>query len=259
MRSARLCNQMTDPQHQKGGSFGSLLFFLVFLLLTPGPQGLFAAPKKSSLRLLYFFNISCNHCRDIKPFIFGLSKEYTIEGWISSAQDVKDYPFPVKVGSRELAPKYHVYGVPSIVVLKNGQFSQLVAGAERIQSIKPLLRAFDAGAINVTDAADKKAGEEVFVAGFVKIEGKDLKSPKVFIIDHSKKLAVAPWLPGEAVKSRFKKTSPRLLSQVSGKAVALKGKLLKAPDGGLRLQVKEEIRYDQDDSNDALPENGRRR
>jgi len=239
---------MIHQRFSRGGSFGSLLFFpLLVVLVFVSPNATFAS-QKSSLRLLYFFNTSCNHCNDIKRFVFDLSKDYNIEGWISSAQNVNEYPFPVRIGSKEIAPKYFVYGVPSLVVLRNEKFSQLVSGAERIQGVKPLLRAFDAGSLSVTEVLEKKPGDEAFVTGFVKIEGRDMKDSKVFLIDHAKKLLVDPWLPREAVKSKFKKTSPRLLSHVAGKAVALKGKLVKGPNGSLRLQVREEVRYDQENA-----------
>jgi len=168
-----------------------------------------------------------------------------MEGWIVSKQDVKDYPFPVKVGSKEIAPKYHVIGVPSIVVLKNEQFAQLASGAPNIKNIRPLLKALDAGALNVTEAVQKKSGDEIFVTGYIKIQGADAN---VIIIDHAKRLPVDAWLPREAVKSKFKKTPPRTMSELAGKAVALKGKLVKGPDGAMRLQVREEVRYDKENA-----------
>ncbi|MDH4164640.1 MAG: thioredoxin domain-containing protein [Nitrospirota bacterium] len=245
MQCARTCNLMNKLMFSKGGSFGSLLFFLILFLLVLFPVPSPAAPQPSSLRLLYFFNTSCAHCREIKPFIFDLSKEYKMEGWIVSKQDVKDYPFPVKVGSKEIAPKYHVIGVPSIVVLKNEQFAQLASGAPNIKNIRPLLKALDAGALNVTEAVQKKSGDEIFVTGYIKIQGADAN---VIIIDHAKRLPVDAWLPREAVKSKFKKTPPRTMSELAGKAVALKGKLVKGPDGAMRLQVREEVRYDKENA-----------
>lgn len=245
---ARTCNLMNQLMSSKGGSFGSLLFFLALFFLALLPVQSPAAPHKPSLRLLYFFNTSCAHCREIKPFIFDLSKGYEMEGWIVSKQDVKDYPFPVKVGSKELAPKYFVMGVPSIVVLKNDKFAQLASGAPNIQNIKPLLKAFEAGALNVSEALDQKAGDELFVTGYIKIQGKDIKKANIVIIDHAKKLPVDAWLPREAVKSKFKKTPPRTMSELAGKAVALKGKLVKGPDGAMRLQVREEVRYDKENA-----------
>ncbi|MDA8101033.1 MAG: thioredoxin family protein [Nitrospiraceae bacterium] len=226
----------------KGGSFGSLLFLsllLGLLAMIPGPVS-----AGGKLRLLYFFNTSCSHCNAVAPLVKELSKTYPTEGWISSPQDIKGYPFPVKVGSKDLAQKYGIQGVPTIVVLRNDKPCVKIAGERDIRNAKAMLHFLNAGALTITEAMESGKSGEIFVAGWISspVNIIDGRVP-LFLSDRVKKIRVKPWLPlGEDGGSRQKK-SARTMSEVLNKPVALKGVIEKDAQGNPLFQVRTEVSF----------------
>lgn len=222
-----------------------LLSSTVFLLLFG--KALPAAAEKDALKILYFLSPTCNHCAEVAPFVKKeLSVEFEMEGRAAKPEAVKGYPFPVKAASPELKKQYGVKGVPTMIVLKNGQFKTRISGAKDIPISRPLLRALKNGAWTVSEVYEKNPDREILLTGWVRSVGRSLGSDfKLFITDRSKNLIVNPWLPREAVKSKFaQKQQPRVQSEVVGKAVALKGTATRHADGTMRFQVKEEVRFD---------------
>jgi len=95
--------------------------------------------------------------------------------------------------------------------------------------------------LTVSEAVEGISQGDVIITGFLLNRGAYFdKNAKFILTDRRKDIHVNPWLPLEAVKSKFKKTRPRLMSDVIGKPVVLKGKLVKT-DAGFQLTVKEEV------------------
>ncbi len=220
-----------------------MLFFIILSIISfAGSAG---AVGKADIKILYFFKDSCTHCQAVAAYVKELSKEYTIEGWVSTETKREGYPFPVKVGSRKIAPMYGVQGVPTMVVLVNGTFKTKIAGERDIKNSRQILKAVEQDAITVSEAYEKKPAGAVLLTGWVENLGEYFKQPKFFLTDRQKRILIKPWLPLEAAKSPFsKKSGPRLMSDVINRPVLVKGNLNKKDDV-YQFNVSEEINLEE--------------
>lgn len=200
-----------------------------------------ASAVESSYTILYFFTSTCPHCKNSEAIINDLSKEYTVQGLLYGKGNGERRPYEVREGDQAASSKYGVQGVPSLVVLKDDKFRLKIAGEHNIKDAPVILKAFRKGALTVSEAIETMPREEIIVTGWVNSRGDYFdKNTKFSLTDRQRNIYVGPWLPLEAVKSRFKKTRPRLMSDVIGKPVALKGKIVKTGTG-FQFSVKEEV------------------
>lgn len=170
-----------------------------------------------------------------------LSREFGVEGIVSGSEDPGPLPFPIRKGTKADKERYNIQGVPTIVVLKDGKNRQVISGERDIATSRALIKGIEQGALAVSEAVETMPPGDVVVTGFLGSRGDYFdKNAKFILTDRRNNIFVNPWLPREVVKSKFKKTRPRLMSDVLGKAVVLKGALDKT-DTGCRLTVKEEI------------------
>jgi thiol-disulfide isomerase/thioredoxin len=228
---------------QGGGSTSSLLllFYAAWLTLFPS----FAlANSKSAVHILYFFSSSCPHCIEVQPYVKELSREFHIDGFLAGKGDVKGLPFPVQKGAKEIALQYGIKGVPAMVVLADGVVKLKISGARDIKDIHVILKAFQSGAMTASEALDKVPQTEFILTGWVAHRGPYFDTNAPFVItDRQNDLTVDVWLPIEVVKSPFKKSGPRMMSDVMNKPVVLRGKLIKT-DRGRRFRVSEEMKLE---------------
>ncbi len=218
--------------------------FILIVWMLSAASFVFAA-RDHHVKLLYFFSASCIHCIEARQAVIELGKEYEIEGLFFNDGTPQSLPFTVKAGDKKTAKEvYGVKGVPTLAVLVDGVYRQKIAGAPDIQDAKVIIKALADGAITVSEAAKKAPDAEITITGWIVAKGEYFKKAQFFITDRTADLPVKAWLPLEAVKSLFRKTRPRLMSDVIKKPVVLKGSIKKTATGGI-FQVKEEIRLDE--------------
>lgn len=168
-----------------------------------------------------------------------LSKGYDIEGFYYGRKEPEPQPFPVKRGTKELKERFGLRGVPSVVVIEEGRLRIRFQGARDIKDASFIIKAFNMGAMTVSEAMDKPSSEEVIITGWLIHKGRYFeKDPGFFITDRQREVSVSPWLPLEAVKSPFKKR-PRVMSDLIGRPVVLRGRLIKAEKGYQFIVVQE--------------------
>lgn len=218
----------------------SLHAALVFIFLAILPS---FAEETHDIRLLYFFSSKCPHCREVMPLLIQLSNAYPVQGYYPRTENRPDVPFPVEPGRRDLQKKYDVPGVPSLVVLVNGAVKQKIAGSVNIGHAPKLLQGFRLGALTVSEAVKSSQGNPIMMTGILTMQGAVFGREKAvyYLTDKTTTLQVNPWLPAEAVKSRFAKKRPRLMSDVVDKVVLLRGSVEHSADGKTRFIVSEEV------------------
>jgi hypothetical protein len=146
----------------------------------------------------------------------------------------------VRKGDKKTSARYGLEGVPALVVLRNGSLIQVIRGENDIRDARDLLRAFRKGAMTVSEAVEQGPQKTSNVAGWIVSRGEYFRNGGFFLTDRKQKIAVKPWLPIEAIKSPFRKTRPRLMSDVINKPVLLEGTLTKINDD-LQFTVRKEI------------------
>lgn len=196
------------------------------------------------LTALYFFSTSCPHCKAVEPAIEGISKEFKVQGLFYGKGVPGPMPFNIRKGDQATSARYGLEGVPALVVLKNGSVRHIFRGEYDIRDARSFLRGFRKGALTVTEATAQGTQKEVMIVGWVRSRGDYFKEKLFFFTDHKESILIKPWLPLEAIKSPFKRTRPRLMSDVIDKPVALKGDLLKTGKT-YQFTVKEEINLDE--------------
>ena len=217
--------------------------FLIFIFLVAVSVEQLKA--KDSIKVLYFFSATCPYCKETTPYVNELSKEFEVEGILFGREEAKGLSFPVRKGTKELANKYSVKGVPTLIVLKNDLFKQKIIGIRDIKDARTIIKAFEMGAVSVSEAIEKNPKREFIITGWIINKGDYFeKDPKFFITDRYKEISVNAWLPLETVKSPFKKQRTRLMSDVIDKPVVLKGRLTITEKGEIKFQVKKEINFD---------------
>jgi thiol-disulfide isomerase/thioredoxin len=226
---------------QKG--FGSFVVMLLILWLFVAPSTGHTA-QNHRVKIIYFFSPSSPDCIDAEPAVIALGREYSMEGYNFGKIAPRGYPFPVKPGDKKNARKvYGIKGIPSLVVIIDGVYKQKMEGAADIQDAKSIIKALSGGAMTVTEAAKNAKKAEFTVSGWIVAKGKYFKNVRFMLTDRTTEIRVKAWLPLEAVKSPIRKESPRLMSNVIGKPVVLRGSLTPSETGCLFL-VKEEIPSD---------------
>ena len=148
--------------------------------------------------------------------------------------------FPVKKGTKKDYKQYGLAGVPALVVLMDGKTRQVLSGENDIKASRTILNAFREGAVTVSEAIEHGPQEVFRVVGWMESKGEYFKNARFVLTDRKKTILVKPWLPLEAVKSPFKKTRPRLMSDVMNKPIVLEGTLIKNKEE-FHLQVRKEI------------------
>ncbi len=213
---------------------------IIFLLFLLAPKSLLS--KEEGLKILYFFSLTCPRCNEVKPFIEDLSKEFHVEGLLYGKKEIMESPFPVKRGTKDIASRYNIKGIPAIVVLKDGVFKQKIVGVRDIKESRIILMAFSRlDALSVSEAIENTTNKEIIITGWIIHKGRYFnKNSKFFITDRKKELQINPWLPLEAIKSPFK-SRIRTMSDMIDKPVILKGRLINK-ESGLIFEVKEEIK-----------------
>jgi thiol-disulfide isomerase/thioredoxin len=210
---------------------------LVLLLFLSRPA--FAADVR--IQLLYFFSTACPHCKQTTPVVSELSKEFSVQGVLSGKDGPGPLPFPLRKAAKADKEQYGIQGVPTLVVLKDSKTRLVISGERDIKAGRTLIRGIEQGALTVSEAVESLRQGDVIIAGFLVSRGDYFsKNAKFILTDRRKDIYVNLWLPLEAVKSKFKKTRPRLMSDVIGMPVVLKGKLVKI-ETGFQLTVKEEV------------------
>lgn len=231
-----------DRTRQRG--LGPFAGFILIALMSAAISVAFAAQGR--VKLLYFFSASCKYCIDARPAVIDLGKEYDIEGLLFKDGNPQSFPFPIKAGDKKIAKEvYGVKGVPTLAILVDGKYRQKISGAPDIQDAKTIIEALAGGAVTVSEAAKKTPGADITITGWITAKGAYFKNAQFFITDRETDLPIKAWLPIEAVKSPFRKTRPRLMSDVVNKPVALRGELTKR-DQTYEFIVKEEVKLQDD-------------
>ncbi len=215
-----------------------ITIFITFILLS-SLAVVFSAPKNQDLTLLYFFSPSCPHCAAVAPVIKELSKEYPVQGLVYGKGTPQPMPFDVERGNEETSARYGIQGVPALIAFQNDTVRQIFRGEYDIRDARTILRGFLKGALTPSEAAAK--GQKSYtITGWIINKGEYFKDAHFYLTDRRQSIAVKPWLPLEAVKSLFRKTRPRLMSDVIDKPVILHGDLIKNDDAYLFV-VHEEV------------------
>jgi thiol-disulfide isomerase/thioredoxin len=199
-----------------------------------------SAARQDELSVLYFFSANCTHCKRVLPAVRELSREYTVQGLLYGKDDPGPMPFNVRKGDKETSARYGLEGVPALVVLRNGSVKQVIRGEYDIRDARALLWAFRRGALTVSEAIEQGPQKTCTIAGWIESRGEYFRKGGFFLTDRKQTIAVKPWLPIEAIKSPFRKTHPRLMSDVINKPVLLEGGLTKI-NHDLQFTVRKEI------------------
>lgn len=211
----------------------------VILCVALIPSFVYAA-QNNAVNILYFFSPSCPHCIEARPFIMDLSKKYNIEGLQFGEGNPPSFPFPVKKGDKATQGKYEVKGVPTLAIFVDGVYRQKIQGMPDIGDAQVLIRGLKSGALTITEAMQTmKESEEITITGWIIARGVNFQKAQFFITDRKTELPIKAWLPREVVKSPVPKKSPRLMSDVTKKAVVLKGNFRKSSAGNLFIVTKE--------------------
>ncbi|MFN3739140.1 MAG: thioredoxin domain-containing protein [Thermodesulfovibrionales bacterium] len=196
----------------------------------------------SELKLLLFFSATCPHCKEVMPYVKELNEEFPVEGILYGKKEAPELPFPVKSGTKELKERYALKGVPSLVVLEDKKFRTRFSGAKDIKDSYVIIKGLKMGAITVSEAMERLPVDDFILTGWITHKGGYFdKDSKFFITDRQKEILLKPWLPIEAVKGLFKNKGPRVMSDIIGMPVVLRGKIIET-DEGYQFIVKEELR-----------------
>ncbi len=198
------------------------------------------ASPPDDLSILYFFSATCPHCTAIEPKVTELSKDFSVQGFYFGREVPGSMPFTVRKGDKSLSDKYDINGVPALVILNKGNMKEIIHGEYDIKDALFILKAFQRGALTVSEAVAKGIQGSSHIVGWIESRGDYFRNAHFFITDRRIMIPISPWLPLETVKSPFKTTHPRLMSDIIGKPVELKGALIKA-DQTYSFIVKHEV------------------
>jgi thiol-disulfide isomerase/thioredoxin len=215
--------------------FNSLFFVIVIISLSS-----VSAAQPDDLSVLYFFSADCVPCKRVEPAIKDLSREFTVQGLLYGTDDPGPMPFKVRKGDKETFERYGLESIPALVALRSCSVKQVIRGENDIRDAHALLRAFRKGAMTVSEAIEQGPDNTFNVTGWIASRGAYFRNGGFFLTDRKQSIDVKPWLPIEAVKSPFRKTRPRLMSDVIDKPVLLEGSLTKT-NGDLQFTVRKEI------------------
>jgi hypothetical protein len=194
----------------------------------------------SPVQLLYLFSAECTQCEKTNVLVSVLSREFPVEGiWIGS-KNPGPVGFPVRKSTPADKERYSITDEPSLVVLKNGKTSQTIRGECDILSSRTIIKGIEKGALTVSEAIEKGPQKTYTVVGWIESRGAYFEKARFVLTDRKRAIAVNPWLPLEAVKSPFKRSRPRLMSDVIGKPVFLEG-LLTTINDDYRFTVRKEL------------------
>jgi thiol-disulfide isomerase/thioredoxin len=216
----------------------ALFFFVLFLWACFIPEKTFAV--ESNIQLVYFFSTECTYCERATPVVSTLSRDYQVQGFLYGDEKPGVLPFPVKKGTDKDGDQYGVAGVPVLVVLMDGKTKQVLTGDSDIRDARAFLSAFKKGALTVSEVIEKGPRKTYNVIGWAMSRGENFKNAGMVLTDRKHTISVKPWLPFEAIMSRFKKTRPRLMSDVINKPVLLEGALTKNQED-VEFLVRKEI------------------
>jgi thiol-disulfide isomerase/thioredoxin len=219
------------------------LLYSLFVIIAIIALSSLSDAQQDDLSVLYFFSANCTHCKRVEPAIKELSREFTLQGMLYGKADPGPLPFNVLKGDKETSARYGLEGVPALVVLRNGSVKQVIRGEYDIKNARVLLRAFRKGALTVSEAIEQGPGKKYKVVGWIVSRGEYFRNGRFSLTDRKQTFAVKQWLPLEAAKSSFKKTRPRLMSDVIDKPVLLEGELTKINDD-FQFTVRKEIIFE---------------
>lgn len=216
----------------------TILFILLSLWVCFIPETSTASEPR--IQLLYYFSTTCPHCKQTTPIVSNLSTDYSVQGLLYGKSDPGKLSFPVKKGTKKDSKRYDLEGVPVLVVLMDGITRQVLTGENEIRDVRAFLNAFQKGALTVSEAIAKGPGTTYRVIGRLASTGEYFKNARFSLIDRKQSILIKPWLPLEAVKSPFKQSRPRLMSDILNKPVMVEGSLTKNNDD-LQFLVGREI------------------
>jgi len=200
---------------------------LIFVHLSLLPAG---AQNGEALEAYYFFSSACPRCDTAAPFIKELSNRIHIRGLFFGKGDTEPMPFDVRKADMGTLKHYDVHTFPTLAIMKSGTIKQMFIGEQDIKDARLILKAFRKGAWSVSEVIEKKLQNRYGVTGWVVSKGEYFHDPRVYLTDRRQILLIKPWLPIEAVRSPFRKTRPRLMSDVIDKPVFLEGTVEKIGD-----------------------------
>ena len=201
------------------------------------------AQNEDALEAYYFYSPDCPRCADVAPYIKELSKGIRMRGFVHGKGDAEPMPFEVRQAGRFTLWRYDVHTFPSLAIMKNGKMKQMLIGEQDVRDAGVLLRAFRNGAWSVSEVIEKKPQKEFRVIGWVVSKGEYFHNPQFYLTDRQQTLLIKPWLPIEAVKSPFRKTRSRLMSDVIGKPLFLEGTATKI-NNNLEFTVGKEMSFE---------------
>jgi len=166
-----------------------------------------------------------------------LSEKYSVEGIVFGEGDIPETRFSLTKGTKEMAERFGLKKVPYLIVLEDGTQRLALSGRSSIMDMEVILRGLDMGGLLPSEVKDRKS-DEFILTGWLIHRGEYFKKDSVFFItDRKTNIEILPWLPLEAVKSPFKVERPRIMSDLVGRPLILKGRL----DERGRFIVKEEM------------------
>jgi hypothetical protein len=197
----------------------------------------------SRMHIRYYFSTDCSQCERSKSFVSELSREYPVDGMWSGNKHPGPVRFSLKKSTQADKERYIVTDEPTIVILKDGLARQVIRGELDILSSRTIIKGIEQGALTVSEAIEQGPKKKYKIAGWIVSRGEYFKESLFFVTDRKQSIAVRPWLPLEAARSSFKKTRPRLMSDVIGKPVFLEGTLTKNGDN-LQFMVGKELSFE---------------
>ena len=188
------------------------------------------AQQEEALEAYYFFSPACPRCANVAPFIKELSKGIRMRGFVYGKGVAEPMPFEVRKANKATLRRFNVHTFPALAIMKNGAVKQMFIGEQDIKEARAILSAFRKGAWSVSEVIAKKPQNKFSDTGWVVSKGEYFHNPQFYLTDRQQTMLIKPWLPIEAVRSPFRKTRPRLMSDVIDKPVFLEGTVTKNGD-----------------------------
>jgi len=201
------------------------------------------AQQEETLDAYYFFSPACPRCDTATPFVKELSNRIHIRGLFFGKGDTEPMPFDVRKADMGTLKHYDVHTFPTLVIMKSGAIKQLFIGEQDIKDARLILKAFRKGAWSISEVIENKPQNKYGVTGWVVSKGEYSHDPRFYLTDRRQIMSIKPWLPIEAVRSPFRKTRPRLMSDVIDKPVFLEGTVTKIGDK-LEFTVGKELNFE---------------